>query len=132
MSSLFESNKQLTQRDFEKVTLFFLGRVDCEHMFGEFINSFPNVMGFYGRIASNRKAFVVPKNNESNLYQTCVDRFIMKINRRDIIAFIEVKQSLKSTNDNMLRQIGAQMAAFIRIHHDKINNFRYVERLTSR
>ena len=84
-----------------------------------------NVMGFYGRMVSDRRAFVIPKDNTSNLYQACVDGLIMTPSRQDIMAFIEVKRSLRSTNDSVYRQIGAQMAAFIYNHDQQINKNRY-------
>ena len=84
-----------------------------------------NVMGFYGRMVSDRRAFVVPRDETSNLYQACVDGLIMTPNRQDIMAFIEVKRSLRSTNNSVYRQIGAQMAAFIYNHDHQIHKNRY-------
>ena len=116
MSSAPGTAKRLALQDFERTTLVLSDEQTVNTCIENLLMALSNVMGFYGRLLSDRRAFVVPKTSNSNLYQACVDGLIMTPNRQDIMAFIEVKRRLRSTNDSVYRQIGAQMAAFIRNH----------------
>ena len=114
VSSAPGTDKRLAIKDFERTTLVLSDEQTVNTCLENLLMAFSNVMGFYGRLLSDRRAFVVPKDESSNLYQACVDGLVMTANRQDIMAFIEVKRRLRSTNDSIYRQIGAQMAAFIR------------------
>lgn len=115
------TDKRLAQRDFARATLVLSNEQTVNVCLENLLIALFNVMGYYGRIASDRRAFVVPKDDASNLYQACVDGLILAANRQGIMAFNEVKQSLRSTNDSVYRQIGAQMAAFIYSHDHEVN-----------
>ncbi len=119
LSSMPGTEKRLAQRDFERATFLLSDEQTINMCLENLLIALSNAMGFYGRIFSDRKAFVIPK-----LYQACVDGLIMTADRQQIMAFIEVKRSLRSTNDSVLRQIGAQMAAFI-FSYDHIINKGY-------
>ena len=114
MSSAPGTDKRLAQRDFERATLVLSDEQTVNACLENLLMALSNVMGFHGRVFSDRRAFVVPKDNSSNLYQACVDGLIMTADREDIMAFVEVKRKLRSNNESIYRQIGAQMAAFIR------------------
>ena len=114
MSSAPGTDKRLALRDFERSTLVLSDEQTINTCLENLLMALSNVMGYYGRLLSDRRAFVVPKDSSSSLYQACVDGLITTANRQDIMAFIEVKRKLRSTNDSIYRQTGAQMAAFIR------------------
>ena len=125
VSSVPDTERRLAQRDFERATFVLSDEQTVNMCLENLLIALSNLMEFYGRIVSDRKAFVVP-----NLYQACVDGLIMTANRQQIMAFIEVKRRLRSTNDSVLRQIGAQMAAFILSHDHIVNKDRYGGLLT--
>ena len=125
MSSAPGTDKRLALLEFEKTTLVLSDEQVVNMCLENLLMALSNVMGFYGRLVSERRAFVVPKDKASSLYQACVDGLIMAPNRQDVMAFIEVKRRLRSANDCVYRQIGAQMAAFIYNHDHQINKNRY-------
>ena len=124
VSSAPGTDKRLALQDFERSTLVLSDEQTVNTCLENLLMALSNVMGFYGRLLSDRRAFVIPKDTSSNLYQACVDGLIMTANRQDIMAFIEVKRRLRSLNDSIYRQIGAQMAAFIRNHDHQHNTYR--------
>ena len=126
MSSAPGTDKRQAVLDFEKTTLVLSDEQVVNICLENLLMALSNVMGFYGRLVSERRAFVVPKDKTTNLYQACVDGLVMAPNREDVIAFIEVKRRLRSANDSVYRQIGAQMAAFIYNHDHQIHKDRYV------
>ena len=121
ISSMPGTDKRLAQRDFARATLVLSNEQTVNVCLENLQIALFNVMGYYGRIASDRRAFVVPKDESSNLYQACVDGLILAANRQGIMAFIEVKRSLRSTNDSVYRQIGGQRAVFIYSHDHEVN-----------
>ena len=125
MSSAPGTDKRLALLDFEKTALVLSDEQVVNMCLENLLMALSNVMGFYGRLVSERRAFVVPKDDTSNLYQACVDGLIMAPNREDIMVFIEVKRRLRSVNDSVYRQIGAQMAAFIYNYNHQIHKNRY-------
>ena len=116
LSSAPGTDLRLAQRDFERATLVLSDEQTVNVCLENLLMALSNVMGYYGRVLSDRRAFVIPKDDNSNLYQACVDGLIMTADREDIMAFLEVKRKLRHTNESIYRQIGAQMAAFIRNH----------------
>lgn len=124
LSSAPGTDLRLAQRDFERATLVLSDEQTVNVCLENLLMALSNVMGFYGRVLSDRRAFAVPKDNSLNLYQACVDGLIMTADREDIMAFLEVKRKLRSTNESIYRQIGAQMAAFIRNHDQQHNTHR--------
>ena len=88
MSSAPGTDKRLAQRDFERATLVLSDKQTVNACLENLLMALSNVMGFYGRVLSDRRAFVVPRDNSSNLYQACVDGLIMTADREDIMAFV--------------------------------------------
>ena len=129
LSSAPNTDKRVAQLDFERTTLVPSDEQSVNMCLENLLIALSNVMGFYGRLVSDRRAFVIPKDHDSNLYQACVDGLIMTPDRQGIMAFIEVKRSLRSLNDSVYRQVGAQMAAFIYNYDRQINRNRYAESL---
>lgn len=113
LSSMPGTEKRVARKEFEKAALVLSDEQTVNMCLENLLIALSNAMGSYGRIVSDRKAFVVPKDATTHLYQACVDGLIMTADRQQIMAFVEVKRKLRSTNDSVLRQIGAQMAAFI-------------------
>ncbi|KAM0794018.1 hypothetical protein BDR22DRAFT_895552 [Usnea florida] len=124
VSSAPGTDKRLAVKEFERTTLVLSDEQIVNTCLEDLLMALSNVIGFYGRLLSERRAFVFPKDESSNLHQVCVDGLIMTANRQDIIAFIEVKRRLRSDNDSVYRQIGAQMAAFIRNRDYQQNTYR--------
>ena len=124
VSSAPGTDKRLALQDFERTMLVLSDEQTVNTCLENLLMALSNVMGYYGRFLSARRAFVVPRDGSSNLYQACVDGLITSANRQDIMAFVEVKRRLRSTNDSIYRQIGAQMAAFIRNHDHQHNTYR--------
>ena len=131
MSSIPGTEKRIAQKDFEKTAIAVVDEQSVNVCLESLLMALFNVMGHYGRIASDRTAFIVPKDNTKYHYQACVDGLIMTADRTDIMAFVETKRSLRSTNDSVLRQIGAQMAAFILTNDHVINKDRYASCMIS-
>ena len=127
LSSAPNTDKRLARQDFERTTLVLSDEQIVNMCLENLLMALSNVMGFYGRLVSDRRAFVIPKDDTSNLYQACVDGLIMTPSRQSIMAFIEVKRTPRSLNRSVYRQIGAQMAAFIYNNDHQIKKKRYAD-----
>lgn len=83
-------------------------------------------LGYRNRISAERRAFHIPKDDTSHLYQAQVDGLIKGDGVRIPIAFMEVKKHLRGTNQAVRRQIGAQMSGFIYAHDKDLPASTYI------
>lgn len=79
----------------------------------DFMKVLSFLLGFTGRILHDRAKYIIPKDSKTHLYSASVDGLIRHFHDDTINAFMEVKGALRTGNQPVRRQIGAQMAAFV-------------------
>ena len=130
ISSMPGTDEHIALRESEKTVIAIVDKQSVKKCLGCLLMALSNAMGHYGRIAWDRTAFVVPKDKTRYYYMACVDGLIMTADRASIMTFMDTKPSLRSTNESVLRQIGAQMVAFIITNDHALKKDRYALLIT--